>query len=153
MAELFSRDEEKEEEEEEQELQVMRDEDEEDSTGSNHTLTLVPAVISIKSEIFCLAFSDDGRWVSVFGRGQGWQGAGLWLAVRSMCLRVQQYIQRTFRPCFRLGYTPQQCQKEYLSRPFVGTVLRLIPRKQWRWQLESNRNQFSSVRIVYVRST
>lgn len=66
MTELFSRDQ----DEEEQELQVMRDEDEDDSAGSNHTLTLVPAIISMKSEIFCLAFSDDGRWVRVFGMGK-----------------------------------------------------------------------------------
>ncbi|CAN0007838.1 unnamed protein product [Pylaiella littoralis] len=59
MTELFSRDQ----DEEEQELQVMRDEDEDDSAGSNHTLTLVPAIISMKSEIFCLAFSDDGRFL------------------------------------------------------------------------------------------
>lgn len=59
MAELFSRDQ----DDEEQELQVLRDEDEDDSAGSNHTLTLVPAIITIKSEVFCLAFSDDGRWV------------------------------------------------------------------------------------------
>lgn len=53
-----------EDDDEEQELQVMQDEQEEEGVGSNHTLKLNPANIVIKSEIFCLAFSDDGRRVS-----------------------------------------------------------------------------------------
>ena len=49
--------------EEEQRLEVMRDLDEdEDGPGSNHTLKLAPATIVLKSEVFCLAFSDDGRY-------------------------------------------------------------------------------------------
>lgn len=48
--------------EEEQRLEVMRDLDEdEDGPGSNHTLKLSPATIVLKSEVFCLAFSGDGR--------------------------------------------------------------------------------------------
>lgn len=75
--------------EEEQELQVMKDEDEDGSAGSNHTLTLIPATISIKAEIFCLAFSDDGRWVG-YSEAET-EPTGL-LAGRSMP------IQRNFGP-------------------------------------------------------
>ena len=68
MAELFSKEEEEEEsnDEEDQELQVMQDEqDDDDGPSSSHTLTLASTNIAIKSEIFCLTFSDDGRWVRV----------------------------------------------------------------------------------------
>lgn len=59
MAELFNKEDD---DEEHQELQVMQDEQEdEDGPSSNHTLKLASATIAIKSEIFCLAFSDDGR--------------------------------------------------------------------------------------------
>lgn len=60
MAELFNKEED--DDEDNQELQVMQDEQEdEDGPTSNHTLTLASTNIAIKSEIFCLAFSDDGR--------------------------------------------------------------------------------------------
>ncbi|CAM9619385.1 unnamed protein product [Ectocarpus sp. 4 AP-2014] len=50
--------------EEEQELQVMRDvEDDEGGFGSNHTLKLSPTTVTIQSEIFCLVFSADGRFL------------------------------------------------------------------------------------------
>lgn len=61
MAELFDKEDDG--DEEEQELQVMQDEEDEDGLSSNHTLKLASANIAIKSEILCLAFSDDGRWV------------------------------------------------------------------------------------------
>lgn len=57
MAELFSKEDD---EESQEELQVMQDE-QEDEDGPHHTLKLAPPTIWIKSEIFCLAFSDDGR--------------------------------------------------------------------------------------------
>lgn len=60
MAELFNK--EGDDDEEDQELQVMQDEQEdEDGPGSSHTLKLASSNVTIKSEIFCLAFSDDGR--------------------------------------------------------------------------------------------
>lgn len=59
MAELFNKEGD---DEEDQELQVMQDEQEdEDGPSSNHTLKLASANVVIKSEILCLAFSDDGR--------------------------------------------------------------------------------------------
>lgn len=60
------------EDDEEQELQVMQDEEDEEGVGSHHTLKLNAANIVIKSEIFCLAFSDDGRWaLNVRRLGEG----------------------------------------------------------------------------------
>lgn len=59
MAELFNKEEE--DDEDNQELQVMQDEQEDEDGSTNHTLTLASTNIVIKSEIFCLAFSDDGR--------------------------------------------------------------------------------------------
>eukprot|EP00752_Nemacystus_decipiens_P010899 g9687.t1 len=61
MAELFNKEDD---DEENEELQVMEDEqDEEDGPSSSHTLTLASTNIAIKSEIFCLTFSDDGRFL------------------------------------------------------------------------------------------
>lgn len=61
MAELLV-DKDEEGDEEEQELQVMRDEDDDEGgVASNHTLKLSPTTVTIQSEIFCLAFSADGR--------------------------------------------------------------------------------------------